>query len=153
MEADVTLPRIDEHDITVHAPASLTWDAVVDVFRRLASKPTWRVLAQALRCKPVRASGTEGGIGTTLPGFVVARCEPTTEWALEGEHLFSHYALTFRIVPLDDAHCRVTAYTSAAFPGLHGSMYRTLVIGTGGHARGVRGILRSIRAEAERSTA
>jgi hypothetical protein len=35
------------------------------------------------------------------------------------------------------------------FPGLHGTAYRALVIGSGGHVVGVRGILRRVKAEAE----
>jgi hypothetical protein len=34
-------------------------------------------------------------------------------------------------------------------PGLHAKLYRAVVIGSGGHGVGVRGILRSIKAEAE----
>ena len=153
MEIDSTLPYIDEHQVSVDASAPLAWAAVVDVFGRLSTKPGWRVFAQAIRCKPVRAAGTSGTVGTSLPGFLVARCEPPTEWALEGAHLFSRYALTFRIDSLDNAHCRVTARSSAEFPGLHGKMYRAVVIGTGGHKVGVRNILRSIKTEAEHSRA
>ena len=79
----------------------------------------------------------------------MAICDAPTEWALEGEHLFSRYALTFRISPVDTGHCRVTALSSAEFPGALGRMYRAMVIASGGHAIGVRAILRSIKAEAE----
>ena len=73
------------------------------------------------------------------------------EWTLEGEHLFSRYSLAFRIAPLDSDHCRVSAESSAMFPGHHGAAYRALVIGTGGHVIGVRDILRRIKIEAERA--
>ena len=58
---------------------------------------------------------------------------------------------TFRIAPVDSEHCRVAARSSAEFPGLHGMVYRAVVIGSGGHAIGVRNILRSIKTEAEHS--
>jgi hypothetical protein len=43
----------------------------------------------------------------------------------------------------------IAARSSAEFPGLHAKLYRAVVIGSGGHGVGVRGILRSIKAEAE----
>jgi hypothetical protein len=39
---------------------------------------------------------------------------------------------------------RVTAHTSAAFPGLAGRAYRALVIGTGGHRIVVKQLLRAV---------
>jgi hypothetical protein len=150
MEYDATLPFIDTHDVSVVAPALATWAAVLAVFGRLTSGPAWRTFARAIRCRPDRATGTVDTVGATLPGFLVARCDEPTDWALEGEHLFSRYALTFRIDPLDAEHCRLTAHSSAEFPGAHGAVYRGLVIGTGGHRFGVRGLLRTIKTEAER---
>ncbi len=129
----------------------MAWARVVSVFVRITTKPTWQLFARAVRCKPDRASGTADAVGATLPGFLVARCEAPDEWALEGEHLFSRYALTFRIATLNGDQCSISAYSSAEFPGLHGKIYRALVIGTHGHMMGVRNILRSIKAEAERS--
>jgi hypothetical protein len=43
------------------------------------------------------------------------------------------------------------AQSSAEFPALHGKIYRAMVIGSGGHAIGVRGILRTIKTETEHS--
>jgi hypothetical protein len=143
------LPCIDEHEISLNVPTPVAWTAVVAVFARLTARPAWRAFAKAIRCKPDHAVGTAITVGEAVPGFLVARCEAPTEWALEGEHLFSRYALTFRVTPVDGEHCRVVAHSSAEFPGLHGKVYRAMVIGTGGHAIGVRGILRSIRNEAE----
>lgn len=107
-------------------------------------------MAKALRCDPERAIGSPDTVGASVPGFRIARCVAPTEWALEGRHLFSHYSLTFRITPLDGDHCRISAESSAVFPGFHGAAYRALVIGSGGHVIGVRGILRRIKVEAER---
>ena len=152
MEIDSALPCIDEHEISLNVPAPVAWTAVVAVFGRLTTRPAWRLFAKAVRCKPDHAVGTAVTAGDAVPGFLVARCEAPTEWALEGEHLFSRYALTFRIAPVDSGHCRVAAHSSAEFPGLHGKIYRAMVIGSGGHAIGVRRILRSIKTEAEHST-
>jgi hypothetical protein len=151
MEIDSALPRIDEHEISVNVPAPVAWTAVVAVFGRLTTRPAWRIFAKTIRCKPDHAIGTAVTVGEALPGFLVAGCEAPTEWALAGEHLFSRYALTFRITPVDSEHCRVVAHSYAEFPGPHGKIYRALVIGSGGHAIGVRGILRSIKIEAEHS--
>jgi hypothetical protein len=145
------LPLIDEHEVSVDVPADEAWPFVIDAFTRLTTRPAWRAYGKAIRCEPDRASGDPATIGATVPGFRVMRCENPTEWGLEGRHLFSRYALTFRIVPLDDAHCRVTAESRAEFPGHHGTAYHALVIGTGGHVLGVRGILQRIKREAERS--
>jgi hypothetical protein len=152
MEIDSALPCIDEHEISLNVPAPVAWNAVVAVFGRLTTRPAWRVFSKAVRCKPDHAVGTAVTAGDAVPGFLVARSEAPTEWALEGEHLFSRYGLTFRIAPVDSGHCRVAAHSSAEFPGLHGKIYRAMVIGSGGHAIGVRRILRSIKTEAEHST-
>jgi len=151
METDSALPSIDEHEISLDVPPPVAWTAVVAVFGRLMTRPEWRLFAKAIRCKPDHAVGTAVAAGDALPGFLVVRCEAPTEWALEGQHLFSRYALTFRIAPVDSEHCRVAAHSSAEFPGVHGKMYRAVVIGSGGHAVGVRNILRSIKTEAEHS--
>jgi hypothetical protein len=149
VEVAPVLPRIDEHRISVDVSADKAWPFVIAVFERLTTRPAWRTLAMALRCKPDHATGSPDTIGASVPGFRVMRCVAPTEWRLEGEHLFSLYSLTFRITPLDSDHCRVSAETSAVFPGPHGAAYRALVIGTGGHVIGVRRILRRIKIEAE----
>ena len=130
-------------------PVDQTWPFVIAVFERLTTRPRWRTLAKLLRCKPDRAMGSPDSVGASVPGFRVTRCLIPTEWTLEGAHLFSRYSLAFRITPLDSDHCRVSAESSAEFPGLHGLAYRAIVIGTGGHVIGVRGILRRIKIEAE----
>jgi hypothetical protein len=91
-----------------------------------------------------------GDIGSTLPGFVVARAIPPVTLALEGEHRFSRYALIFRIDRLANGGSRLRAETRAEFPGTRGRLYRALVIGTRGHVLAVRRILRAVRRRAER---
>lgn len=84
-------------------------------------------------------------------GFRVVRAEAPHELALEGEHRFSRYALTFRVDDLGPGRSRVRAETRAAFPGLKGATYRALVIGTRVHVLAVRRMLGAIRRRAERT--
>jgi hypothetical protein len=151
VEVAPALPRIDDHNISVDVPADRAWPLVVSVFERLTTQPAWRAFAKALRCRPDRAIDDPHTVGASLPGFRVTQSQSPTKWRLEGAHLFSQYSLTFRVTPLDGQHCLVSAETSASFPGHHGAAYRAFVIGTGGHAIGVRGILRRIKVAAERS--
>ena len=146
-----TLPKIDEHEILVEVPPEQAWAAVLRTFTGFTTGTGWRVIAKALRCQPDHASGVLYAVGASVPGFRVTRSVPPTEWALEGRHLFSRYALTFRIAPLEGERSRLSAESSAAFPGPHGLVYRALVIGTGGHVVSVRNILKRIKTEAERT--
>lgn len=151
VEVAAGLPRIDEHDIAVDVPADEAWPFLMAAFTRLATRPSWRAYGRVVRCEPDGANGDPAMVGATVPGFRVVRSTPPTEWALEGRHAFSRYALTFRVDPLDDETCRITAETRAEFPGPHGTVYRALVIGTRGHVVGVRGILQMIKRQAERA--
>ncbi|MFE5907644.1 hypothetical protein ACFQ6B_00900 [Streptomyces wedmorensis] len=67
------------------------------------------------------------------------------ELALAGAHRFSTYSLVFRIEDLGDGRARLRAETRAAFPGMAGRIYRLLVIGSGGHAIGMRRMLAGYR--------
>lgn len=151
MDGAAALPRIDEHEVSLDVSADAAWPFVIAAFARVTTRPGWRAFGKAVRCEPDRASGDPTTVGATVPGFRVTRCVVPTEWALEGRHLLSRYGLTFRIDPLDDERCRVRAESRAEFPGHHGTVYRALVIWTGGHVVGVRGILQRIKREAERS--
>ncbi len=82
-------------------------------------------------------------------GFPRVRAEAPSELALSGRHPFSRYALTFRIDDLGGGRSRLRAATDAAFPGLTGSAYRALVIGSGAHARIAPWMLRRIRDRAQ----
>jgi hypothetical protein len=151
VDVAAALPLIDEHEVSVDVSAEEAWPVVIAAFTRLTTRPAWRAYGKAVRCEPDRASGDPATGGATVPGFRVMRCVQPTEWALEGSHLFSRYGLTFCIDPLGDERCRVRAESRAEFPGPHGTVYRALVIGTGGHVIGVRGILQGIKRQAERS--
>ncbi|HEY1441296.1 MAG TPA: hypothetical protein VGF65_10755, partial [Mycobacterium sp.] len=63
---------------------------------------------------------------------------------------FAVYRWVFELdaAPDDTARTRVRALTWADFPGIHGKIYRALVIGTGGHRVAVRWTLKRIAATA-----
>lgn len=70
--------------------------------------------------------------------------------ALEGQHRYSRYGLIFSLEPTKDERTLLRAETRADFPGLTGSVYRTLVIGTRGHVVVVGRLLRAVKKRAER---
>lgn len=118
--ASERLPYVDQHAVEIGAGVEVTWEAVERT-------------AQAL---PRR-------------GFRVVGRIPERELGLRGHHLFSRYALIFRLDPLDPGRTRVRAETRAAFPGLRGRVYRGLVIGTRLHVLATRRLLGGIRRRAE----
>src|SRR5215207_2214063 len=70
---------------------------------------------------------------------------------LGGRHRFSRYLLTFDLTDLPDGGTRVSARSYGSFPGLHGWIYRTLVVGSRGHVLSVRHMLHGIRRDAQRT--
>ena len=69
--------------------------------------------------------------------------------SLRGAHRFSQYALEFSAHPGGNGTTRLRADTSADFPGVPGTLYRVLVIGTRGHATAVRRLLNAVKHRAE----
>jgi hypothetical protein len=63
---------------------------------------------------------------------------------LSGRHRFSRYLLVFQLADAGDGTTAVSARTFADFPGVHGRVYQTLVIGSRAHVLAVRSMLRSI---------
>jgi len=104
----------------------------------------------ALGCDETERSGEAGRIGSTIPGFVVARSVRPSVLALLGAHRFSRYALIFRIAETPDSTVLLGAETRAEFPGRTGALYRAAVIGTRGHVLATRSVLRAVRRQAER---
>lgn len=132
------LPFIDEHRQRVDAPADVVWAALLEVLRREIGGSA--LFARVLGCDP--AQGTAeflGRPGDAVPGFRVAEAEPGRRLALRGRHRFANYALTFI---LDGDLLR--AQTHAAFPGIHGRLYRAAVIGSGVHRLVTRRLLRQV---------
>ena len=123
------LPYIDEHDITVDANHEETWSALLRVMCRDPHDPS------------------------TVPiGFVLDEARSPVRLALKGRHPFAVYRWVFEldIEPGDKAphRTRLRALTWADFPGIHGKIYRALVIGTGAHGVAVRWTLKRIAAAA-----
>ena len=143
------LPSIDEHGTLVHAPVETTWKALLEVVPGSFSGRATERIASGLACAQRRAEGPIDRIGSTVPGFMVARVVEPAVFALEGEHRFSRYGLIFRLEPTKDDRTLLRAETRAEFPGFTGTIYRTLVIGTRGHVIAVNRILRAVKKRAE----
>lgn len=154
------LPFIDAHSLTVNASPDRVWEETAQVTRGWVGHTFPRsgiagavgpLFAALLGASNVDSPPPGPGVPEAMVGFRVARAERPSLIALEGEHRFSRYALTFRIEPAEGSSCIVTAETRAVFPRRAGRLYRKAVIGTGAHVRVVRRLLSSIKRRAERS--
>jgi hypothetical protein len=152
------LPFIDTHALAVVAPPEQAWEEVAQVTRRWVEHlmphsggAAGPLFARLLGCSDAHPPRPGPGAPEAIVGFHIARAERPSLIALEGEHRFSRYALTFHIEPLDGSSCIVKAETRAAFPGRAGRIYRKAVIGTGAHVFVVRRLLSSIKHRAEQS--
>ncbi|GAA5090277.1 hypothetical protein [Nocardia iowensis] len=119
------LSYIDEHARSVDANRDRAWKAVLQVVCKNPADPS-----------------------TAPSGFVLDSAAAPARLALKGRHWFSEYALIFELDDEGPSRTRVRAKSLANFPGLHGKIYRALVIGTGAHKFVVRGMLRRIAAAA-----
>ena len=145
-----SLPYRDEHTTVVAAGADDVWRSLGDTLDRSFSRPGANRYARLVGCADSTASGPRPlAEGSTFPGFRVATAVPGRELVLVGRHRFSSYALVFRLEPAGPGRSRLTAETRATFPGPAGGLYRLLVLGTGGHAVGVRRLLAAVRRRAE----
>lgn len=143
---DGDLPFVDSHSVIVSAPAPAVWRALASWFgrrRRVAG-----AYARLVAADPRRASGRLFDKGATVAGFEVTEAEAERWVRLTGRHRFSRYALVFTVTPSPDGTL-LSAQTYAEFPGLLGSVYRRVVIGSGGHRVLVGRMLRTIRDRAE----
>ena len=147
------LPYLDEHAVEVSAPPAAVWVAVGAILSRDFSPRFASPIARLLGCRDQPSGGGFTiAVGAQIPGFHVTRADAPRELWLEGEHRFARYALRFHLEDRGDV-TRLRAETRAAFPGLRGRGYWTLVIGSGGHLIVVRRLLARIRLRAEaRST-
>ena len=122
------LPYIDEHAITVDAERADTWSALLRVMCRDPGDPS------------------------SVPiGFMLDEARPPARFALKGRHPFAVYRWVFELEDESAARTRVRAATWAAFPGVHGKIYKTLVIGTGAHRVATRWTLKRIAGAAEQA--
>jgi hypothetical protein len=149
-----SLPFVDERSVSIDASAQATWAALLRWFEHgSADSGPGQLVVRGLDCEPAQRKGAPGRIGSTIPGFIVARAVPPAVLALMGEHRFSRYALVFRITERIDAPVLLSAETRAEFPGLRGRAYRTLVIGSRAHVLVTARMLRGIRRSAEKHAA
>jgi hypothetical protein len=138
------LPYIDTYARRIDAPAERVWDALLTVLRRQLRGGLPRPVTTAWGLQHTACRGDwKGGVavGDTITGFAVAAVQPLRVLALRGQHRFSRYELRFELDSSVSGGIELRAITSAVFPGLHGRIYRLLVIGSGGHRVAVRRLL------------
>jgi hypothetical protein len=151
MTTELPLPYIDELAVDVDAEREATWAALLRVVEGSFASPRGRGPARLLACEDTEPSGPRPlAQGSAFPGFHVETAEPGSKLALAGRHRFSTYLLTFRLEDAAAGRTRLTAETHAAFPGLKGSVYRALVIGTRMHVLVTRRLLSAAKRRAER---
>jgi hypothetical protein len=108
-------------------------------------------IAKVLGCADVAAAGPRPlAGGSVLPGFRVVEANAPRGLSLSGRHRLPDYALVFRLEDLGGGRTRLRAETRAEFPGLKGSVYRALVIGTRGHVLVTSRLLGATKRRAER---
>jgi len=147
------LPYVDEHAVEIAAGTGASWEALLRTVEGTVSAGAAPSFARLLGCADTAAGGPRPlAVGSALPGFHVATCEPGRELGLAGSHRFSDYALIFRLDELGPGRTRLRAETRAAFPRLRGRIYRALVIGTRTHVLATRRILVAAARGADRGT-
>ncbi len=140
------LPFVDEHAVVVDAPAGAVWQVLGG---SLPHGPMVEFFAaRVLGASPPATGGDPLVAGSTIPGFRVSEASAGRRLVLTGRHRFSDYALVFELDEHDGA-TRLSARSLARFPGVRGTAYRALVIGSRGHRVLVRRWLRRIRETAE----
>jgi len=151
MAAEPQLPYVDELAIEAGADRDATWAALLRVVERSFASARGRGPARLLGCEDTAPSGPRPlAKGSAFPGFHIEAAESGGRLALAGRHRFSTYLLTFRLDDAGAGRTRITAETRAAFPGLKGSIYRALVIGTRMHVLVTRRLLTAAKRRAER---
>jgi hypothetical protein len=147
--ASTPLPLIDVRSVEVGASSVRCWRAVIDVMSRSGDRSAARVFAAGISCADRGPVGKPDEVGAAFTGFHVVRSDPPFLWGLEGSHRFSTYGLEFRVDSIGPSRSAVHAESRARFHGVPGTLYRTAVIGTGGHAFAVGLLLARIREAAE----
>jgi hypothetical protein len=147
-----SLPYVDELPIEIGADREATWGALLRVVEGSFASARGRGPARLLACEDTEPSGPRPlAPGSAFPGFHVETAELASELGLAGRHRFSTYLLSFRLEDAEAGRTRLVAETRAAFPGLKGSAYRALVIGTRMHVLVTRRLLTATKRRAERS--
>jgi len=126
------LPYIDEHAARIPVSRDAVWTALQRYAASSLSGEDGSPLARILGTEP-RA------------GFEVLDSVPGERLTLVGRHRFARYMLTFELADATVGATQLRAQSYAAFPGVHGRVYRALVIGTRLHVVATNHLLRSIR--------
>jgi hypothetical protein len=146
------LPPVNEISVEIAADPVRTWEALIATTPRLFDTRRARRVAPLLGCAQTEAKGEPSVIGSTLPGFIVARSVRPALLALLGRHRYSRYALVFAIDDLGPGRSRLTAETRAVYPGRKGSLFHSL-LARRGQLTAVNRILDAVRKRAEGAVA
>jgi len=142
------LPYIDDHATTIGGSRDRVWAAVLRTAEATAGGAP-APFVRALGLRPAAATPSwSGAVGEAIPGFAVVDVVPNERLVLRGGHRFSAYELAFRLEGSAPDAVELHATTHAAFPGVLGRIYRTLVIGSGAHKRVTRRLLRDVKRRA-----
>lgn len=126
------LPYLDEHRITIAAPRDVVWTALCRYAEQAIGFPPHNPMARLL--------------GTEPPGgFAMTTDEAEHRVRLAGRHRFSRYLLVLELTDGPAGQTVLAAKSWATFPGPHGFVYRTLVVGSRGHVFAVGHMLRAVR--------
>ena len=148
------LPWVDEHATELDATPAAVWPALLRTVEKMTAGRAAPRYARMVGCADTEAGGPRPlEVGSTVPGFHVARLNPQRLLVLRGSHHFSDYELAFRLEPLGGVRTRLVAETRAVFPGVKGRAYRALVIGTHMHVLVVRSVQRGVAHRVERTRA
>ena len=144
------LQFIDRLGIEVEADPDTTWSALVEVLVGSLESRASHLAVRVLGSDELVASGPRPLVsGSTLPGFrVVEAIEPRT-LVLDGSHRFARNEMAFSLSGIGPDLTELAVVTRAEFPGPIGSIYRALVIGSGGHVVATRRLLKAVGREAE----
>jgi hypothetical protein len=152
---EIELPFIDEFEAIVDAPPPRVFATLASVVGRSFAGPFGRAFTALLGCRHRGVNYTvPPRTGQELNGFRVADVTAPSTLVLEGQHRFASYRLAFLVEAEAEGvagnRSRLRARTDALFPGVTGAIYRTCVIGSGGHAWIAKRMLRAIARRAER---
>jgi hypothetical protein len=124
-------PYVDAHHTTIEASSQVVWRTLRAYVDRMLEVADGSLFTRLLGTQP-------------SAGFAIADEEPERQLVLAGRHRFSRYRLVFELEPTDGGTI-LRALTYAAFPGLHGRVYRLIVISSRAHVLATRRMLTAIR--------
>ncbi|MDQ0575072.1 hypothetical protein [Agromyces albus] len=147
--APASLPFVDEHSVAIEADREASWVSLQRVLEATGSSGFARY-ARLIRAVDTAASGPRPlSAGSAFPGFHVVTADEPQHLALAGRHSFSDYALIFHLDEVAPGRTVLRAETRAEFPGVHGAIYRMLVIRSRAHVLATRRILSAVKRTAE----